>query len=344
MSSEARNTVRRFLMYQKDQLLEAQPQKFFNFVFKQLHPSNNNILLHSPTGLTSDLGNTCTMFSNEFAKNFSNSSFIAVMNGDSLSCTSERLCMINIDLFTVRMALTQLSDSAAGPDGLPDIFFKKRAYWIAVLLKIVYQQSIHLACIPDDWRQMKVIALYTGKGHNASSYRPINLTAVVSQVLEFIVVQQLRDFLISNNLICKEQHGFIPNRSTTTNLLQCDVFIADHLNANETCDVLLLDFSRAFDKVSHNILIAKLPSFGISGKLLACFANFLCNSQTQFVSYNGAVSTPVSLTSGVVQGFVVGPQLLTMMIKDLPKCVVAMRIVLYADDGKVVSKTSSLQD
>ena len=93
MSREARNAVRRFLMFQEDQLLKAGPRKFFNFVSKQQHPSNNNILLHSPTGLTGDPGNICAMLSNEFAKNFSNSSFISTMNGDSstLSCTSEHL-------------------------------------------------------------------------------------------------------------------------------------------------------------------------------------------------------------------------------------------------------------
>ena len=65
------------------------------------------------------------------------------------------------------------------------------------------------------------------------------------------------------------------NRSATTNLLECDTIIADHLNTNKPCDVFLLDFSRAFDKVSHDTLIAKLPSFGIGSKLLAWFANFL---------------------------------------------------------------------
>ena len=52
----------------------------------------------------------------------------------------------------------------------------------------------------------------------------------------------------------------MPNRSTTTNLLQCDAIIADHLNADEPCDVLLLNFSRAFDEESLEILITKLPS------------------------------------------------------------------------------------
>ena len=93
----------------------------------------------------------------------------------------------------------------------------------------------------------------------------------------------------------------------------------------------------------RQILIAKLPSFGIRGKLLALFASFLCN-RTQFVSYIGAVSSLVSVTSIMIQGSVVGPQLFTMMINDLLKCVVTMHMVLYADDGKVVGKTSSLQD
>ena len=57
------------------------------------------------------------------------------------------------------MALAQLSDSAAGPEDLPAIFFKKLAYWIAVLWKVAYQQSIYQASIPNEWRQAKVMAL-----------------------------------------------------------------------------------------------------------------------------------------------------------------------------------------
>ena len=55
-----------------------------------------------------------------------------------------------------------------------------------------------------------------------------------------------------------------------TNLLQCDEAISRYLNAAEPCDVILLDFARAFDKVSHRVLMSKLSSIGISGELLAC--------------------------------------------------------------------------
>ena len=67
------------------------------------------------------------------------------MNGDSstLPCTSASLSMISIDLFTVRTALVQLNDFAALPDSLSAILFKKLAFWIAVPLTVVFQQSIH---------------------------------------------------------------------------------------------------------------------------------------------------------------------------------------------------------
>ena len=122
------------------------------------------------------------------------------------------------------------------------------------------------AAIPDAWRLAKVIPLYKGKGDksDASCHRPISLTAIACKVLKRIIVDQIRNFLTVNSLICQEQQGFVPKRSTTTNLLQCDEAISRYLNAAEPCDVILLDFARAFDKVSHRVLMSKLSSIGIS--------------------------------------------------------------------------------
>ena len=124
---------------------------------------------------------------------------------------------------------------------------------MAVPLSIVYQQSLYQGRIPDAWRQAKVIALYKGKGDkmDPSSYQPISLTAVAYKVLERVVVDKMRHYLESSSLLCNEQYGFIPNRSTVTNLLQCDTIIANHLNERKACDVFMLDFERAFDQVSQ---------------------------------------------------------------------------------------------
>jgi hypothetical protein len=106
--------------------------------------------------------------------------------------------------------LGHLSDSAAGPDDLPAVFLKRLAYWLAVPLSIVYQQSLHQQRIPDEWRTAKVVPLYKGKGskNDASSYRPISLTSTAGKVLERIVVDQLRSYLLNNALLCDQQHGF----------------------------------------------------------------------------------------------------------------------------------------
>ena len=183
------------------------------------------------------------------------------------------------------MVLSKLRNSAACPDGLPSVFFMRLVYWLAAPLTIIYQQSQHQAHIPDAWRLAKVIPLYKGKGDKSDAFchRPISLTAIACKALERIIVDQMRNFLIVNSLICQEQHSFVPKRSTTTNLLLCDEAISRFLNAAEPCDINFLDFARALDKVSHRVLMSKLSSIGISSELRAWLRDFLSNrTQLEF--------------------------------------------------------------
>ena len=142
-----------------------------------------------------------------------------------------------------------MPETAAGPDGIPGVFYRKLAYWLAVPLTTIYQHSVHRCHVPKQWKEALVIPLYKGKGPKncASSFRPISLTVVACKVLERIFVSQVRSYLIDNNMICEEQHGFLPQKSTVSNLVACDSAVADKLNCGQPCDVILLDFTRAFD-------------------------------------------------------------------------------------------------
>ena len=133
---------------QEDQLLQAGPHNFFAYASKQLHPLSTVISLTSASGTVTDPASICDILSREFSKNFNSSKVDAVVSsGCSAECSETmkfvpNLSLINVDISTVRIVLSQLRDSAADPDGLLSVFFKRLAYWLAAPLTIIYQQSL----------------------------------------------------------------------------------------------------------------------------------------------------------------------------------------------------------
>ena len=193
----------------------------------------------------------------------------------------------------------------------------KLADELTLPLTIAYQQSIHQKKIPDIWRLAHIVPLYKRKGDKSSvsSYRPISLTNIESKLLEGIVTSQIKSFWRSNNLICEEQHGFLWHRSTVFNLAACDTKIVEILNEQNACDVFLLDFARAFDKVPHSVVLQKMRA--LSGHPFEWLADFLCD-RSQCVLYGGVTSSLSPVLSGIIQGSILGPTLFTGVINDLP--------------------------
>ena len=119
-------------------------------------------------------------------------------------------------------------------------------------------------------------------------------------------------------------------------------FRANTLNQHCEVDALLLDFSKAFDKVSHTKLLHKLAHCGINGKTLAWIAVFLHN-RTQFVVVNGNHSTTTPATSCVPQGSTLGPTLFLLLINDITK-VTNSQLRLFADGTVLYRTINSLHD
>ena len=174
------------------------------------------------------------------------------------------------------------------------------------------------------------------------NYRPISLTSVVCKLMERIIRNEIVSHMESNNLFSEEQHGFIAGRSCTTQLLEFMEEITEAVDRGDDVDVIYLDFAKAFDKVPHQRLLAKLHGYGIQGKTHEWIRDFLSNRQ-QRVVVNGVYSDWVPVTSGIPQGSVLGPVLFLVYINDLPDELNCLK-KLFADDGKVYSPIRNIQN
>ena len=146
-----------------------------------------------------------------------------------------------------------------------------------------------------------------------------------------------------NKLFNTSQHGFRRGRSCLSQLLTYFENVLTRLEENKCVDVIYLDFSKAFDKVDHLILLEKLRLLGITGKLYNWIRSFLLD-RSQSVMVNGFLSDPVHVKSGVPQGSVLGPLLFLVLISDIDEHILHSFLSSFADDTRVGKSVANEED
>ena len=132
------------------------------------------------------------------------------------------------------------------------------------------------------------------------------------------------------NILYELQHGFRSKLSCETQLVEFINDVTKNLDNGKQTDCLIMDFSKAFDKVSHALLIHKLHHYGIRGKTNRWIKSFL-SDRTQQVVVEGVQSNSINVESGVPQGSVLGPSLFIYYINDMPEDIQST-VRLFADD------------
>ena len=184
--------------------------------------------------------------------------------------------------------------------------------------------------------QAGVIPLYKGRGKRdcAGSHRPISLCQCLGKLLEKIAHLQLSNCLHINKLLYPSQHGFVSQRSSVTNLLVFDSFITNAASVRHPFDIVSFDFKKAFDK-THEYVIQAASNIGINGKALDWLTNFL-HERTQKVRIGDIHLRVNDVTSGIIQGSSLGPDLYTIFIDSLLRRI-QLPAVAFADDLKFIA-------
>ena len=206
---------------------------------------------------------------------------------------------------------------ATGTDNLPPGLLKDFVMYRVTPLCYIINLSISTSTILTIWKHAKVSSVFkSGDSSEPGNYRPISILPVLSKILEKAIHKQLMDYLETANLLCNQQYGFCRKLSAKiAATLFCDQ-IRQQMDSSKLIGAIYLDLTKAFNTISHKVLIDKLPKFGIRVKSLDWFVDYLFN-KSQTVEINGCRSGVKPIVSSVPQGSILG---LLLFYNDFPEC------------------------
>ena len=245
-----------------------------------------------------------------------------------IEITAEQIC-------TIIKCLKK--DSAGGPDGINPQVLIETAEEICVPLKFIFQKSLDTGMVPHDWRTANITPVFKkGSKSEPGNYRPISLTSSICKVMERVLKGGIINHLDKNNLIRPSQHGFMHQKSCTTNLIEFFEKVTKSIDESHAIDILYFDFAKAFDKVPHQRLLQKLKCLRLNENVVTWIANWLKNRK-QHVVINGVESSWQDVISSIIQGSVLGPCLFIIFIDDIDMCAKDVECIIskFADDTKL---------
>ena len=295
--------------------------------------SSNYPILHESRPI-SDPYKKAELFNSYFNSVFTISDFI-LPPPDQRPTPSNQLSHIVIDPSDVFKALASLNcTKAPGIDDISPLILKHCATNLSLPLAHLFNTCIQTSSLPDEWKVHKIVPIPKCSDiSDIKNYRPISLLCIVSKVLEQIIYDKIIDFI--HPLLSQHQFGFLKNRSCLTQLLLSFSYIVSSLESKSPCDIIYLDFRKAFDTIPHSELLFKLWSLGITGPLWSWFQAYLSN-RSHLVSVHGCSSKSLPVRSGVPQGSVLGPLLFLIYINDIPNVINFCNPYLFADDAKLI--------
>ena len=233
----------------------------------------------------------------------------------------------------INIIVNQLKNKSCDVHSLPVKLFKKLSNKVSPVLASLINNSLVLGKFPTKLKFANVIPLHkSGTKQCVNNYRPISLLSTYSKIYEKVVYGQLMEYFETNNIFYKHQYGFRQNKSTTQAILNLVSDIYSSLDDNDLYFSMFLDLRKAFDSVSHSILLDKLSHYGVRGIPLSWFHSYL-SERKQSVIFDNISSEVRTVTCGVPQGSVLAGLLFLIFFNDFNNCTTFFKFNLFADDS-----------
>ena len=227
------------------------------------------------------------------------------------------------------------SEVSCGPEDVSARLLKYAGMSIAPSLTSLFKHSVDTCKPPDQWKIARVSAAFKkGREEDRTCYRPLSMLSIPSKLMESCVASNITNQVVTQNLLDNRQWAYRKGKSTEQLLIHLTERWREAVERKLFVGILFVDFTKAFDTVSHNILLQKLNDLGIRGDIWLWLKNYL-TERRQFVRINGCNCDTHIITHGVPQGSVLGPKLFSLFTKDLPKSLHSAETYLYADDTTI---------